>query len=677
MIPLTSGLSLTRQHARSVSRQVLIFAAVAICVGLCAYAVVVFQRRANSNDSAFMELRENEPTGEDVVEFNNPSVAFLIGPLLKSGSERNPYRWFDRIQLQAGMKNATDFPRLPPKALTGRVSLSKGSNIVQGSGTRFMSQVDPGGPAPFNGVLYILDAGSTMQLTYVASVQSDTQLTLKTPWGFASVVNTIGSTDGVPPTGGGSSLLDVYLSRNYYDLALTLYVAYYRTGDVRYLNEARKVADSWWLSRPDEGRATDYNQTFTARGASLGGLMLRALDGRPEMWDWINRYTRFEFDSWIKLHLNEGLIDPREQGYLLLYAAWLAKVLPDSFPRTSGGTETGGAAMRAQYLTDAESAVLNLTGRLQYADGSYRWDNPYFTDLDGGTLVQVMQPFLVGIMLEGIVAVHQISTNAAVKQSAANQITKAANCLYNITYRRNEKVSDAPSLRWRSQWYFYYGGTTVNPTRYAKGGGSAVTGGAEKVKEERQLNSTVVHVFGYAYQITNDPIYRQMGDEMFDASYGEGVDGIHNLADSLYHTKDYTMNYRSAATYLARRLQGQPPTSSTRRAEPQPQQNRIDQISDCLNTAVELSKASGVDASQIKGLIQQTESAFEALNSDPKVNSRAAVLREVSAALEHMRKALAISGSSSQQKDAQLRLEWSAARLKRAVDATQVTDSRP
>src|SRR4030095_3682018 len=328
-----------------------------------------------------------------------------------------------------------------------------GSTIVTGVGTRFMSQVDPGGPAPFNGMLYIRDGGSTMQLTYVASVQSDTQLTLTGPWGFASVANTIGTTDGLPPNAEGSSLLDVYLSRNYYDLALTRYIAYYRSGDVRYLNEARKIADSWWLSRPDEGRATDYNQTFTARGASLGGLMLRALDGRPEMWDWINRYTRFEFDNWIKLHLNEGLIDPREQGYLLLYATWLAKVLPDNFPRTAGGTETGGATLRAQYLADAESAVLNLTGRVQHADGSYRWDNPYFTDLDGGTLVQVMQPFLVGIMLEGIVAVHQLTTNAAVKQSAANQITKAANCLYNITYRRNEKVSDAPNLRWRSQWY--------------------------------------------------------------------------------------------------------------------------------------------------------------------------------------------------------------------------------
>src|SRR4029078_2595795 len=98
---------------------------------------------------------------------------------------------------------------------------------------------------------------------------------------------------------------------------------------------------------------------------------------------------------------------------------------------------------------------VNLTGRVQYADGSYRWDNPYFTDTDGGTLVQVMQPFLVGIMLEGIVATHRLSTNATVRQSALTQITKAASCLYNITYRRNEAVVDAPGKRWRLTRCFF------------------------------------------------------------------------------------------------------------------------------------------------------------------------------------------------------------------------------
>ena len=37
-----------------------------------------------------------------------------------------------------------------------------------------------------------------------------------------------------------------------------------------------------------------------ARHAGIGGLILRALDGRPEMWDWINAYTRYHFDLWLK-----------------------------------------------------------------------------------------------------------------------------------------------------------------------------------------------------------------------------------------------------------------------------------------------------------------------------------------------------------------------------------------
>ena len=606
-------------------------------------------------------------SNEDLVVFPNPSVEFIVGPLLKSGSRRNPYKWFDQIETQAGLRNGAAFPKLPPKGLTGSLKATNGSTIITGTGTRFLSQVDPGSPAPFTGVLYVRDVdGVTMRLTKVASVQSDTQLTLATAWTYSTVSNSVGSTDGPPPDGSGSSLFDIYLARNYYDLALTLYVAYYRTGDSRFLTEARKVADSWWLSRPDEGRATDYNQTFTPRGSSLGGLMLRALDGRPEMWDWINRYTRFEFDMWVKNHLNEGLIDPREQGYLLLYGAQLAKVLPDSFPLTGGGTVSNGATLRGQYLADCESAVVNLTGRVQYADGSYRWDNPYFTDTDGGTLVQVMQPFLVGIMLEGIVATHRLSTNATVKQSAATQITKAASCLYNITYRRNEAVVDAPGKRWRSQWYFYYGGTTVNPTRYASGGGSATTGGTNMVKEERQLNSTVVHVFGYAYEITNDAQYKQMGDEIFDASYGEQVDGIHNLADSLYHTKDYTMNYRSAASFLARRLKGEAVTNTIQKTSSDSSQL----IDNSLSTALSLSTAPSLEKSDIKNLIDLTESDRTTILAErSRFGSADMVLGELQAALENLRIALNIVGTSREaQEAAQLRIGWAAARLKRASD---------
>ena len=41
------------------------------------------------------------------------------------------------------------------------------------------------------------------------------------------------------------------------------------------------------------------------RHAGVGGLALRAMDGRPEMWDWINAYTRYHFDVWLKRRIND------------------------------------------------------------------------------------------------------------------------------------------------------------------------------------------------------------------------------------------------------------------------------------------------------------------------------------------------------------------------------------
>src|SRR6185369_12948047 len=118
---------------------------------------------------------------------------------------------------------------------------------------------------------------------------------------------------------------------NYYDQALCQYVNYYRTGDSRFLNYARKIADSWWQAPfIAEGNA-DVQNSPAPRTSSLGGLMLRALDGRPEMWPWITNYVRQQFDTWVGMRVTYpsfyyGVRDP---GYALLYAADLARVHPE------------------------------------------------------------------------------------------------------------------------------------------------------------------------------------------------------------------------------------------------------------------------------------------------------------------------------------------------------------
>src|SRR5689334_8646873 len=164
-----------------------------------------------------------------------------------------------------------------------------------------------------------------------------------------------------PPPLSDWQALDAFVMLQYYDLPLNEYIAYRRTGDPVFLAYAQKCADAWWQhpSWIKQGTQRDFDNGATPppRHGGIGGLILRAMDGRPEMWDWINQYTKFHLGLWLKQRINDPQLyyGVREGAFALHHAIWLAKVLPDSFPLQAGGMETNGAAIRAQYLADAEA----------------------------------------------------------------------------------------------------------------------------------------------------------------------------------------------------------------------------------------------------------------------------------------------------------------------------------
>lgn len=343
----------------------------------------------------------------------------------------------------------------------------------------------------------------------------------------------------------------------YYDLPLSLYIAYSRTNDPSFLLLARKAADVWW-QHPQwigSGRIRQFPDSATPapRHAGIGGLILRALDGRPEMWDWINACTRASFDIWIKLRignpqLHYGL---REGGFALQFAAWLVKTLPDTFPLQSGGTATNGAALRAQYLADIESACVNYFGRLQQPDGSWRWnttpDEP--RDEDGGTWVGIMQPFMVGLMTSALCDAHQVVTSDIIKENIKTQILKACRHLFiDGPYARITATNFA--VQTRGFHYFYHGGTSVNATKYANGDIPKPWTTSERwhIESARQAISTVLPAFGYAYKISGDEFFRTAGDELWDAAYS-GSDGFRAmLADT---AKNFNQHARRVGSYRA------------------------------------------------------------------------------------------------------------------------------
>jgi hypothetical protein len=502
----------------------------------------------------------------DLVVFPNENVAFIVGPQLRSGSRRNPYPWFDRVATEHGHLHGRSTPRFAPRELTGTVTVQRGSTEVVGAATRFLSEVDPNDFAPlYNGWLRVKMAdGKTFREAKVSAVISNTRLVLTAPWVFESVAAASADTFHFDPQRGAWNY-DVYYDSNYYDLALTQYINYYRTGDTRFLEYARKTADAWWHSHHiADGTVTGGPNHLPPRSMAFAGLMLRALDGKPEMWDYIEREVKATFDNWVYRRKNNSTLyyDIREDGYAQLYAVMLAKVLPNTYSLYANGTlnaKTGttsdGAEKRSVYLLQTEDTAVNFFGRLQRADGSWRWDEDSSNPSE--KLRNIEQPFMVGLYLESVTLLHGLTVSDKVKASLRSQIVKACGHLYQDTYRGGEVVSDMSRYRWRGMWYFWGGGTISNPSAYERGEGRRLTGGdAGMIRVVRHLNSTVHHAFGSAYSLTGDFEFLRMGDEVFDASFGERVDGLHGLADE-GRAKNYAMNFRASGRYLVWRLAGQ------------------------------------------------------------------------------------------------------------------------
>ena len=515
-------------------------------------------RRAGTIDSSATLPPEIQA---ELVTYPSADIAFICGPQLKARSRLNPFPWFDDTEVAQGRVQAREAPTIAPRNLTGTVSVGRNDRIVIGAGTRFRSEVDPNGPAPFyDGWLRIRD-GNTDREVKVASVQSDTQLTLTSSWKFAAVSNTKADTNH-RDTPQASWNFDHYLRATYYDTALVEYINYYRTGDPAFRDAARKMADSLWGSPYiDFGTLTSGPNHLQPRSQAFAGLMLRALDGKPEYWDYLHREVRATFDDWLKRRRNDATLyyDLREDGYAQLYAVMLARVLPDRYQlfangtlKSSTGMATDGSHKRGALLADAEDVAVKFFGRLQKADGSWRWD----ADVGAKPTEKhrnTEQPFMVGLYLESAILLHQLTSNAAVKANLRDQITRSCRHLYRDAYRGKEVVSDMPQYHWRGMWYFWGGGNLANSRAYERGWGDRATNGdANVVRGVRHLNSTIHHAFGYAYLITRDASFLQMGDEIFGASFGDATDQLRNLATA--GGKEYDMTFRSSGRYLAWRL---------------------------------------------------------------------------------------------------------------------------
>ncbi|HKU77039.1 MAG TPA: hypothetical protein VJR02_24220 [Pyrinomonadaceae bacterium] len=624
-------------------QKVVICATVLLCV--CCSACAQRQRVEGAKpDKAVGESSYADPALADIpdlVKFPSAEVEFIAGPQLKAGSSLNPAPWFDQTASSKGLEHGNRFPADPPaQVLTGSVSVTKGSKAIVGTNTRF--RADFAG-APYSYHIIIQDAGNTQRDYIVASVEDDTHLTISVVW---EQPNASGRTFSKV----SGDQLDEYINLNYYDQGFCQYINYYRTGDSRFLTYARKIADSWWKT-PFIGEGnTDVTSSLAPRNISLNGLILRALDGRPEMWPWITKFVREQFDTWVGLRVSYpgfyyGIRDP---GYMILFAANLARVHPD--PK-----------VRAEFRQKALNAAVNYYARLQAPDGGF-----YF-ELD--TLDKTTQPFQVGLLAEGLIAVHRLTGDETVKKA----ILKSAEHQYLRCFN---------AQGWRGMYYFIGGKTKDKGESCENGCGAAANrfppADAGLVSEVRQLNGTAIHQFGYAYLISKDPKYRKWGDDIFDASFS-GRDGYRGLAAA--RAKEYNESFRSAGKYLAWRLAYDLPATTSQPAlrEVQPSSSPLasggstspplegpqEVIAAALTEAVRLTTAAASE-SEVEALLNQISGARDEVIG--KFGSSSVIRVELDAAIGHLRVALQMLKNGNSADDSKLRIGWAAARLKRAGD---------
>lgn len=358
-----------------------------------------------------------------------------------------------------------------------------------------------------------------------------------------------------PATPPASDQMDAYVLMNYYDLARSLYVAYDRTGDPVFLTLARKVADSWWLCPYSKGGTTGNfadGESAAPRLAGIIGLILRAIDGRPEMWDWITSYTRFHFDNWLKKRINDPQLyyGLREGAFMLSYATALANTHPD-------------ASVRTEMLTDVESVAVNYFGRLQKTDGSWRWDD---WDASGGPYIGIMQPFMVGLTTRALCDVYAITTKTAVKESVKNQICNACRHLYSDgPFSRQMVVNFNVGLG--GFHYFYHGGTQADPTKYESGDFPFDTTERWHVESARQAISTILGPFAYAYKISGDGFFKNAGEELYKFAYS-GFDGFRAMMSDT--AKNFNQHVLGNASFKAWMAAGLIPVEPPKPTQPLP-----------------------------------------------------------------------------------------------------------
>lgn len=497
-------------------------------------------------DALSQTANGNVKTGSAVVDsngwlqFENADVGFILGPQLYDASSNNPWPKQSFYSKYIGNITGDASPNAPPDVtLTGTVSVTNGSAAVTGSGTAFLREIKT--VRPGENAYYIRDAGGTWRILTIASVTDDTHLTLTGNWTQST---TSGRAHSFDPDGLGQ-FASYRRYGVYYDEAQTMYLLFEKTQLTRFRDYARKIADAWWAcDLVDYGTQAAIDANESPRESNAMGLILRAVDGKPEYFDWLYRYSYADTNTaQFRLYVSDGsgpntgtdrsyypslYLGARETGYASRFVIALAKVLPNTYTlfqngtvAASTGTATDGATKRANMRDAVLAGSTRYYLRLQKADGSWRWEDPAWS---GQYAEQVWHSaFILGALADFLRLMDDDATYKSNNIAAYNSIRWAVilGAAHHFLHHYNQNPwSDPPA------------GLSPNKSRYtvydlyeSSAGNSppsSPTISPLSLDQFRQNSATALHIYGPAYYYSGVAWYKTAGDEVFGSFWGAG-----------------------------------------------------------------------------------------------------------------------------------------------------------
>ena len=309
------------------------------------------------------------------VSIPDATVAIILGPQLRSGA--GPWTAFENNEQAIARALIATIPESPGDTpAAGTITFTSGSSAITGSGTNFTSTFACNGTDSLVAI-YPLGGGAYGRRAYIVTGCSST--TAATIYPNYDAPSSPVSPSGVQyqqmSNGTSASWVNGSNNWNYYDAVVAFYRLYYRTGDTTYRDAARSLADKWWLFPIDKGNGS----VSGARSIGLVGLMLRANDGRSDMWPGIVSILNTNYSVWLNGYYpfqpNLDIGEIREQGYVALYTQVLSMLHPDGPTRT---TWAANAVLARDYFIANQKAYGGWAFTLDpsqnyYGSGNFPW----------------------------------------------------------------------------------------------------------------------------------------------------------------------------------------------------------------------------------------------------------------------------------------------------------------